>query len=115
MRGRPASVMGTQEAIRSPTEVIMGENGKLLEVGTISRSEIGTDERWATLYFDTDACELVVVEGEDTFGRFQRYSPSHTGPTGQMTLREFLQRQPRHRDAVIRLITEKLGPAPGDS
>jgi hypothetical protein len=70
---------------------------------------MGTDETWATLYFDTDTGEFAVIESSDTTGMYPRYSPSGPGPDDRMTLREFIEKNPTYRDKAIWLVTEKLG------
>jgi hypothetical protein len=87
----------------------MAKDDSLIEVGDIFHSTMGTDERWATLYFDAEACEFVVIESSDTTGMWPRYTPSGPGPQTRTTLREFLAAEPNYRDKVVRLITEKLG------
>jgi hypothetical protein len=44
----------------------MSKNKNLVEVGEIFHSTMGTDETWATLYFDTDTGEFAVIESSDT-------------------------------------------------
>jgi hypothetical protein len=85
----------------------MSKHDNLIEIGDIYHSERGTDETWATLYFDTGTCDLVVVETSDTTGMYPRYSPSGRSDV-QMTLQQFLANHPSYRERVIRLVTEKL-------
>ncbi len=91
------------------TEGSMSGNNNLIEVGTIYHSTMGTDESWATLYFDAATSELVVIESSDTTGMYPRYSPTGRGLDSRMVLRQFLEANSSYREKVIQLVTEKLG------
>ncbi len=86
----------------------MADKDALVEVGDIFHQTRGTDEDWATLYFDTDACELVVIEGSDYTGMYTRYSGGGTSQSGPAKLSAWADANPQYREKAVRLVTEKL-------
>ena len=80
----------------------------VLLISKIYHSEMGTDESWAYLYFDTALCELMVIESRDNTTMWPRYAPSGPQPDRRMALGEFLKEEPSYREKISRLVTDKL-------
>jgi hypothetical protein len=76
----------------------------LVEIGGIFHRELGTDETWARLYFDSETCNLVVIESWNNTTQYPRYAPCKVFGETRMPLSEFLTNAPSHREKVIELL-----------